>query len=232
MNNGRDLWEGPANSICQLIIILLANMFLAVRIRTLTESRFQSGLVVVLSILAFIVGMITVVTAWRNRFGSSTRRITSVVWHALQALAECLITFFLVRMFMRSRSGIRRSDTVLNYLARSVIQTGCLATTWAIGALVTWFFLPSNMIYRVFDLTSGTVYTHAIFDTLISRVQLREQLSTTIFELGYTRQDRPPRSARSSRAHTIGRDDAIELKAISTSKSAALTNFKVSHQGQ
>ena len=27
-----DLWEGPSNSICQLIIIMFANMFLASRL--------------------------------------------------------------------------------------------------------------------------------------------------------------------------------------------------------
>lgn len=48
----------------------------------------------------------------------------------------------------------------MNYIVRNVIQTGCLATTWAIIAAVTWFFLPNVLIYRVFDITSGTVYAH------------------------------------------------------------------------
>lgn len=45
------------------------------------------------------------------------------------------------------------------YLVRNVIQIGLVATTWAIAALVTWFLLPQNSTYRLFDITSGTVYT-------------------------------------------------------------------------
>ena len=60
-----------------------------------------------------------------------------------------------------SRTGLRRSDSIVNYLVRNVIQTGCLATIWAIAALATWFWLSRNvMVYRVFDITSGTIYTH------------------------------------------------------------------------
>jgi len=166
-------------------------------IHTLTNSRIQSGLIAVLSIAAFIVGMITTVMTWKSTIGVSARQTTSVVWHSIQAIAECLITLFLVRALLKSRSGVRRSDTIVDYLIRSAIQTGFLATAWAIAALVTFFFLPKMAAYRIIDLTSGTVYTHAIFDTLISRVQLRERMAApTTHGMGWTTQDRLSRSSR------------------------------------
>ena len=67
---------------------------------------------------------------------------------------------FLVRTLLKSRTGVRRSDTVVNYLVRATIQTGGLATAWAIAGLVTWFFLPRIYAFRVIDITSGSVYTH------------------------------------------------------------------------
>lgn len=66
---------------------------------------------------------------------------------------------FLARALLNARSGVRRSDKVVNYLVRNVIQTGFLATVWAIAELVTWFLLPNIAAYRVFDITSGTIYT-------------------------------------------------------------------------
>jgi hypothetical protein len=50
----------------------------------------------------------------------------------------------------------------MKILVRNVIQTGRPATTWAIARLVTWFWLSENVttIYRIFDITSGTIYTH------------------------------------------------------------------------
>jgi hypothetical protein len=49
---------------------------------------------------------------------------------------------------------------MLRRLARNVIQTGVLATIWAISALVSRFWLTDVFVYRVFDMTSGTVYMH------------------------------------------------------------------------
>lgn len=90
----------------------------------------------------------------------------------------------------------------MNILVRDAIQTGALATTWAIAGLVPAFFMPHNTVYRIFDATSGSVYTvvgyflfgprplieggmfQAIFETLISRTQLRGQMLVTTSELG------------------------------------------------
>jgi hypothetical protein len=64
---------------------------------------------------------------------------------------------------------------------------------------VSWFWLNRIALYSVFEITSGTVYTHvsvssvvglmscchlkeniqAIFDTLISRTQLRDRMAAT-----------------------------------------------------
>jgi len=148
----------------------------------------QSGVVIALSTVAFALGIYTTVTAWLTP-GASTgtpQRAISIIWHAVQALVECLITFFLSRVLLKSRSGLRKSDWIVNHLVRGAIQTGCLATLWAIASSITWFFLPHVMAFRIFDITSGTVYTQAIFDTLLSRIRMRQRLNhpTTHLELG------------------------------------------------
>ncbi len=66
----------------------------------------------------------------------------------------------LARGLLKTRSGDHRVDFIVRYLVRSVIQIGVLATVWAIGSLVSWFSMKHSLIYRVFDITSGTVYTH------------------------------------------------------------------------
>jgi len=71
-----------------------------------------------------------------------------------------LRTVLLSRVLLKARSGMRRSDSTINYIVRSIIQTGCLATVWALAALATWFLIPKITAYRVFDITSGTMYTH------------------------------------------------------------------------
>jgi len=183
--SGASLWEGPVNALCQIFIILLANLSLASRINGLAKSRVQSVTVAALSTVAFVFGMVTIVCSWRRPGSASYTRYTSSLWHAIQALAECLITFFLSRALLKNRSGIRSSDSVVYYLIRNVIQIGLVATTWAIAALVTWFLLPQNSTYRIFDITSGTVYTQAMFEGLLSRRRLRKHMfPSTYLDLG------------------------------------------------
>ena len=71
-----------------------------------------------------------------------------------------LCTVLLSRVLLKARSGMRQSDSTINYIVRNITQTGFLATAWALAALATWFLIPKNTAYRIFDVTSGTIYTH------------------------------------------------------------------------
>jgi len=177
-NAASSLWSGPVNSLCQLFIIIFANIFLVTRIYGLTNSLVQTLTPMFFSIIAFSFGIVTVAaTAW-TKHSHSYRYATSVVWYISQTAAECLISFFLVRALLKARSGIQRTDSMVKYLVRNAVQIAALATIWALVSLVSWFWLKSVLVYRVFDITSGSVYTHAIFDTLISRTQLRDRMAS------------------------------------------------------
>jgi len=77
---------------------------------------------------------------------------------------------------------------MIHYFARRIIQLGLLATIWNLAALATWFLMPKYDIYTFFDATSGSVYTHVIFDTLLSRIRLRERMAASShLEMGVPR---------------------------------------------
>jgi len=179
-------WESIAQSACGSVLVLSANAFLVIRIHNLTKSRLQSGLVLAFSTSAFVVAMVTIVMTLDSFLTSSflatltistTQNTMSVVWHGLQAIAECLITVFLARALLKSRIGLQKSDSVVNYLIRQVIQIGFFATLWVIAGLATWFLMPTKAVYLLFDTTAGPMYTHVIYDTLLSRIRLRERMA-------------------------------------------------------
>lgn len=85
---------------------------------------------------------------------------------------------------------------MVKHLVRTVIQMGLFAAFWAVGGLVTWFFLQKSAIYTVLNSTAGSMYTHVgvpslktvshltngaqlIYETLLSRTQLRKQMTDT-----------------------------------------------------
>ncbi|KAH9956362.1 hypothetical protein BC827DRAFT_1232340 [Russula dissimulans] len=195
-------WQALASSLCQTVLIMMANTFLAIRIHDLTQSRLQSGLVMGFSGTAFIVGVVNLATTWVNRPSTGpftpSERATSIVWHVSQAMAECLIMFFLSRVLLGARSGLKASDSVVNRLVRNVVQTGLFATIWSLAALGTYLLLPHNTVYTVFDATSGSIYTHMIYDGLLSRPKLRTRLTErSELEIGL-----PPQSiSHTSQSH-------------------------------
>ncbi|KAH9957472.1 hypothetical protein BGW80DRAFT_1381427 [Lactifluus volemus] len=148
-------WQAPVASVCQCILIIIANTFLAFRIYNLTGSSLKTGLVFGFSLLAFITGVIVNVIGFslgsNLEVSGPSQRATSVVWHSLQAIAEFLIMYFLSQALLSSRSGIEgqtESRTFCNALGRyGVIDI-------LSSARVT--------IYSVFDATSGSIYTHRL----------------------------------------------------------------------
>lgn len=174
-------WQAFANSLCQVVLIMMANAFLAHRIYTLTQSRLQSGLVLAFSSMAFIVGVVNLSTTWKLKSNlqpfTHAQLAASGIWHGLQAIAECFIMYFLTRALLKSRSGMKTSDSIVHHFVRNAVQSGLFATIWSLAALGTYFLLPKWTIYTIFDLTSGSIYTHMIFDGLLSRTRLRGQMA-------------------------------------------------------
>jgi hypothetical protein len=86
------------------------------------------------------------------------RRSRTRSWLEQDQLFPC--TDFLGRALLANRSGLKNSDTLVRHLFRNVVQIGLFATIWALAALATYFFLPHKTIYTLFDMTSGSIYTH------------------------------------------------------------------------
>jgi len=174
-------WQGLAGAVCRVVLIMMANVFLATRIYSLTHSRLQSGLVLAFSTAAFIAGIVTLWTTWAANPILSTysvsERAASVFWNILQVITECLIMLFFSRALVASRSGFEASNSVVNHLIRNVIQIGLIATIWSLAALGTYFLLPHITVYTVFDMTCGSIYVHMIYDGLLSRPRLRSRLA-------------------------------------------------------
>jgi hypothetical protein len=117
----------------------------------------------------------------------------SGIWHGCQAIAECLMMctsfsnrcrarlifpfeVFLTRALLSSRSGMKRSNSIVHHFVRNAVQIGVFATLWSLTALGTYFLLPRWTIYTVFDMTSGSIYTHVGRRSLSRSVTCSQEL--------------------------------------------------------
>ena len=66
----------------------------------------------------------------------------------------------LVTVFYRSRTGFRKTDTVLNRLIRGTIQTGLFASIFSMCNLIAIVILPNTNLYGMFAIPIGRIYTN------------------------------------------------------------------------
>ena len=67
---------------------------------------------------------------------------------------------FLTRALLNSRTGFEKSDNLVYYFTRRIIQLGLFAAIWSLAGMATWFLLPKYTVYAFFDMTAGPIYTH------------------------------------------------------------------------
>ena len=66
----------------------------------------------------------------------------------------------LVIVFSRSRTGFRKTDTILNRLIRGAIQTGFLAVIFAVGVLIAFVVFPNTTTYIMLGIPVGCIYSN------------------------------------------------------------------------
>ncbi|EMD41094.1 hypothetical protein CERSUDRAFT_91852 [Gelatoporia subvermispora B] len=99
----------------------------------------------------------------------------SMTVNALAAAGDVLIAAILCTMLHRSRTGFKRSDTLINKLILFTINTGFLTSVCAVLSLITIVALPNTFIYICFYFTLGRLYSNSLLATLNARKLLRDR---------------------------------------------------------
>jgi len=89
--------------------------------------------------------------------------------NAVSTAADVFIAATLVSLLQRSRTGFRRSDTMITRLIIFVVNTGVLTSICAIGSLVSLIVSPKTLIYAAFYYCLGRLYTNSLIATLNAR---------------------------------------------------------------
>ncbi|TCD68569.1 hypothetical protein EIP91_010494 [Steccherinum ochraceum] len=176
------LWPYTFTPIATAIAALVTQIFLGYRVYRLTKSPILYGIVVGLSFPACILGIVCGTKAWIIRESAKLIVLNKLVtaWLGLQVAADLFITGALTIVLLRSRTGFRKTDTVLYRLIRGAIQTGLFAGIFSLGDLATFLQYPDTNLYGMFAIPIGRIYTNTLLDTLLTRDELRDQLSGTV----------------------------------------------------
>ncbi|KAG8215617.1 hypothetical protein J3R82DRAFT_7485 [Butyriboletus roseoflavus] len=158
---------------------IINSIYVCLRIWRFTHCKILYGLVILLAIPSFVLGIVCSIESWINAVLPEIPIITPIViaWLATQVFVDAFISVTLIIIFSRSRTGFRRMDTVLNRLIRGVIQTGLFTVIFSIGNLITFVVLPTTSVFAIFGIPLGRIYTNTLMDNLLTRESLKEELS-------------------------------------------------------
>ncbi|TFY83479.1 hypothetical protein EWM64_g531 [Hericium alpestre] len=176
------LWPYTFTPIATALAALATQIFLGYRICRLTGSRIIYVVIVLLAFTSFGLGMACGIRAWIISVLADLSVLNNLVtaWLSMQVGTDLLITGLLTFSLLRSKSGFRKTDNVLNRLVRGAIQTGVFAGIFSLSDLATFLQYPDTNMYGMFAIPIGRIYTNTLLDTLISRDELRARLTGTM----------------------------------------------------
>jgi len=179
-------WTIPFTAVATSCAAVITQFFLSHRVYKLTNSIPVVVVLGLLSLLGFFFGVYAgvdsgVINQVRN-FAPLTPFV--ICWLGFSTAADLAITFVLSFVLSRSRTGFRKTDTIVNRLIRGAIQTGLFASIFALADLFSFVLHRDTLLYAMFAYPIGRIYSNTLLDTLNSRVQLKRLAAGTVEETG------------------------------------------------
>jgi len=93
------------------------------------------------------------------------------------ALADILATIAMCMFLTSAKTGIGRTNTLLNNLMKFVIHRGALVTLTQTLLLITFYAMPNHLYWMAFHINVTKLYANTFFAMLNGRQHLRENMS-------------------------------------------------------
>ncbi|TDL20314.1 hypothetical protein BD410DRAFT_377452 [Rickenella mellea] len=108
-------------------------------------------------------------------------RLAWVIYATLgiNGLADLWTAASLCYCLNKSRSGIKRTDSMISTLMLYCINTGLLTSVFSIGCLVSYATMPTNFVFIAFYAQLPKLYLNALLATLNARDAMRERINHT-----------------------------------------------------
>ncbi|KAH9486258.1 hypothetical protein JR316_0000322 [Psilocybe cubensis] len=168
-------WTIPFTAVATSVAAIFTQFFLGHRVLLLTKNYTIVGIIGLFSLTGFIFGVYAGVRSGIIDKVAYFAPLTPYVicWLGFQTAADLTITTVLTYVLARSRTGFRKTDTVVNRLIRGAIQTGLFASLFALADLFSFVLHRNTNLYAMFAYPIGRIYTNTLLDTLNSRAELK-----------------------------------------------------------
>ncbi|KAJ3966267.1 hypothetical protein EV361DRAFT_1037028 [Lentinula raphanica] len=158
------------------LIGFLVQSFLTLRVWKMSNQNKPLTLLIVLFVLgefacsvAFTISSLKLVT-WEDL---TQLKSLSMTVNVLGAVADVLIAAGLFYFLHRSRTGFKKSDTMISKLIMFTVSTGLLTSICAVASLLSILIWGKTLIYVAFYFSLGRLYSNSLLATLNARKSIR-----------------------------------------------------------
>ncbi|KIK64102.1 hypothetical protein GYMLUDRAFT_431952 [Collybiopsis luxurians FD-317 M1] len=170
-------WSILVMVLLSAVIAVFVQLFLCWRIWILSnKSVFWISPIILIVFASFTITMVYFIKSWSLRTWVKLADLSKVsrAVNGSNFGADIAITFALVYLLRTSKSGIKRTDALMNRLMYFCLKTGLLTTLCAILSLISISVWPDTFIYITFYCALARLYANSFLATLNAREQLRK----------------------------------------------------------
>ncbi|KAH9896091.1 hypothetical protein C8Q73DRAFT_465352 [Cubamyces lactineus] len=181
-------WSIDMLPISAGVTIIACQTFFVRRVYHLVGRRYTFLVIIVIALLIGELAFSAAATA--EAFIQPTfAKYEHVTWlisvgFGLALAADGILTTVLILCLRQSRTGVRRTDSVVDVLILYAITTGLLTSVFNTLAFLFALIEPNNLVYVGINIIASKLYATSLFAALNSRVALTQQgngASTVIF---------------------------------------------------
>lgn len=178
----RSTWAMNLQTDCNGLIGLIVQCFFARRVWKLSRNYLLTTAIVVFSCVHFSLGVFFTVQGFLL---VDTSRFAKLIWvtsagMGSAAAADITIAVSLCYYLMKSRTGFKRTDSLISTLMIYSLTTGLVTSFIAFIIVVTFAVMPNKYVWLGFFWLIGKCYVNSILAALNSRDSLREKASPNV----------------------------------------------------
>ncbi|KIP05456.1 hypothetical protein PHLGIDRAFT_151161 [Phlebiopsis gigantea 11061_1 CR5-6] len=171
-------WMFASEEAMAGIISMMAQLFYAWRIYVLTKNYWVVAVVVLASTTSGLCAIGSAIAVSIKPSFADILQLDVIVipWLVACTVCDVIIAIALSLFLSKHKTGFSQTDTVLNKIIRSTVQSGMLTASFTIAHLVS-FLASSTGIHMIFNYGVVKLYTTSVMSSLNSRREWVNSLS-------------------------------------------------------
>jgi hypothetical protein len=219
-------WSLFVSVALNVVVACIVQTFFVIRIFRLCgpKSRWIVTAILSLTVLAhFAFGIETVVYLFIKKFLVKLPEISLIAatpFAIFAVLSDILIAGSLCYLLHGSRTGFKRTDTMVSTLIIYAINRCLLTSVVAVVEVIVFSALPHSLWYLAIDFVIGKLYANSLLATLNCRVAIRNAKGSTFNSVHLSGLEFNSNSSRRSESKADARvpADVLDLSAANISR--------------